>query len=217
MKVSTDACLFGAWINVLLSDTSALDIGGGSGLLSCMVAQKQKNIFIDAIEIDGQASQQASDNIADSPFAAQIKVHHKALQDYKSELKYDLIFSNPPYYEQDLLSPNNAVNLAKHSSQLSLYDLFFYAQKMLSIKGRICLVLPSKRFEQLSELVTQYKMYIAHLTEVKHTPSKKCNLILIEIHQQEAFLFKDEIFIKDELGQDDIKFKKLLQNYYLNF
>ena len=71
MKVTTDACLFGAWVAKKMSEKNwnekkMLDIGTGSGLLSLMIAQ-QNNLFIDAVEIDIFAAKQAKENLASSP------------------------------------------------------------------------------------------------------------------------------------------------------
>src|SRR5258705_11795948 len=81
MKVTTDACLFGAWVaNEVKSEKvkvkNVLDIGTGTGLLSLIYAQKNANIFIDAIEIEKETYEQAKENITASPFADRINLIH---------------------------------------------------------------------------------------------------------------------------------------------
>src|SRR6187401_331254 len=79
MKVTTDACLFGAWVaeeinNEKLIINNCLDIGAGTGLLALMVAQKNREIEIEAIEIDKDAAEQAKDNVASSSWKEQINI-----------------------------------------------------------------------------------------------------------------------------------------------
>jgi tRNA1Val (adenine37-N6)-methyltransferase len=52
MKVSTDACILGAWVDVAQAE-NILDIGAGTGLLSLMMAQRS-TARIDAVELDHQ-------------------------------------------------------------------------------------------------------------------------------------------------------------------
>jgi tRNA1Val (adenine37-N6)-methyltransferase len=55
MKVGTDAVLLGAWVKCG-NETRILDIGTGSGILALMMAQRNKAVAIDAVEIDHDAS-----------------------------------------------------------------------------------------------------------------------------------------------------------------
>ena len=69
MKVTTDSCLFGAWVAEQMSNQQfILDIGGGTGLLSLMLAQKNSNFEIISVEIEHNCFQQLKENILQSSF-----------------------------------------------------------------------------------------------------------------------------------------------------
>src|SRR6185369_1848613 len=102
MKVTTDACLFGAWVAEKVKSQKSkiknlLDIGTGTGLLSLMYSQKNSNCTIDAIEINEEAYEQAKENVAASPFAEQVHVMKGDVRTFLLDKKYDLIISNPPF------------------------------------------------------------------------------------------------------------------------
>lgn len=101
MKVCTDACLFGAIAAEYVRGKDGLkllDIGTGTGLLSLMVAQKNASVLIDAVEIDEDAAQQASENFVASPWCGRLNVHQISIQQFAASpnLQYNFILSNPP-------------------------------------------------------------------------------------------------------------------------
>src|SRR5688572_8835570 len=62
MKVTTDACIFGAWLaNKKIVAKEILDIGSGTGLLILMLAQKH-DARITGIEIDAECFIQLQEN-----------------------------------------------------------------------------------------------------------------------------------------------------------
>src|SRR4051812_18737573 len=113
MKVTTDSCLFGAWVaneirnnkskNEMEVSTRLLDIGSGTALLSLMIAQKN-NVQIDAVEIDKEAAAEARQNVETSQWNNKIKVHHSNILSYPSPCVYHYIVCNPPFYENELKS-----------------------------------------------------------------------------------------------------------------
>jgi tRNA1(Val) A37 N6-methylase TrmN6 len=44
MKVNTDGVLLGAWMNILGTDSSFLDVGTGSGVIAMMAAQRAAQV-----------------------------------------------------------------------------------------------------------------------------------------------------------------------------
>jgi len=148
MKVTTDGCLFGS-LSPTLSEgegvLKVLDIGTGTGLLALMFAQKNQNAFIDAIEIDKDAFEQAAENITASPWADRINIIHADARNYSFPQQYDIIISNPPFYENELKADDKKKNVAHHSDELSLAKLLIVIKNNLSPSGTFFLLLPYKR------------------------------------------------------------------------
>lgn len=99
MKVTTEACILGAWVDEQIPPQTVLDIGTGTGLLALMLAQKFPQAEIDAVEIDQGAFTQAHANFHSSPWPERLQVFHQRIQDFDPGKKYDLIISNPPFFK----------------------------------------------------------------------------------------------------------------------
>jgi tRNA1Val (adenine37-N6)-methyltransferase len=120
-KVSTDACLLGATVD-LTNATHILDLGTGTGLLALMAAQRAPNAKIEAIEIDLAAAAQAATNVAASPWADRIWVHALSLASYAASLppSFSHIICNPPFFRRSLAPPDVARATARHAGEDSL-------------------------------------------------------------------------------------------------
>ncbi|KXK42319.1 MAG: methyltransferase small [Bacteroidetes bacterium OLB11] len=127
-KVTEIACIFGAACPIPENTFSILDIGGGTGLLSLMLAQRSK-AKIDCIEIDSETSFQLQDNIQNSIFKNRITPLFHDVNSYSFDKKYDLIICNPPFFSNSLKSKSAQKNKAWHDDTLSLSQLFFLTKK----------------------------------------------------------------------------------------
>lgn len=114
MKVTTDACIQGAWTPVLPSVKNVLDVGTGTGILALMLAQKNSEITVDAIEVDKDAAGQARANVAGSPWRERINILEGDVRNYPFDKRYDLIITNPPFFSNSLLGDDVNKNLARH-------------------------------------------------------------------------------------------------------
>lgn len=229
MKVTTDACLFGAWVaekvrsresevgSQELKVGNVLDIGTGTCLLSLMLAQKC-DADIDAIEIDDEAAAQATENEEACSFRNRIQVINADIRDYNFEKKYDVIISNPPFYENELKSVSSKKNIAHHGDNLSLQELLTVIKQNLNPGGLFFLLLPFKRDEEIRNLVYQNEMQLKLITLVRQSVHHDFFRIMImgtnaEDGYTEAEF--DELSIWDEHQQYTEEFVQLLKDYYL--
>ena len=160
MKVGTDAVMLGGVMTLSSEDRTLLDVGTGSGIISLMVAQRLsvmksdvQSFFIDAIDVDSGAAVEAAENFSASKWGDSLRSIHSSLEDYSELLrrrdfglvcKYDVIFSNPPYFDFSLQSPDARRAAARNSDVgLSYREIIDFAVEFLSDRGRLSLVLPS--------------------------------------------------------------------------
>lgn len=180
MKVGTDGVLLGAWARTENVKT-VLDIGTGTGLIALMIAQRSKNASIDAIEIEPKAAKQALGNVLRSPWASNIDVHHTSLADFVPHTQYDLIICNPPFFKNSLESGNEQRDLARHQSELSDEALIMFSMKNLSPTGRLAVILPFERGQQLLQLISSLDGWPVRSCFVKGNNEKSPNRMMLEL------------------------------------
>ncbi len=221
MKVCTDSCLFGAWINIT-SEKSILDIGTGTSLLSLMLAQKS-NAKITAIEIEKNAFMQASQNINQSKFCNNINIIHTSLQEYiiqHGNQKFDAIVCNPPFFSSHLKSNENAMNFAKHDLSLNLQILSDSIPLLLNPEGIFHVMLP---YFEASILEKKLKNYVKiNHTQVYNLENdtqvfRVFNSYSLAIKNKKNNFLKNKIFIKNLNNEYTEDFKMLMQQYYTIF
>jgi tRNA1Val (adenine37-N6)-methyltransferase len=220
MKVGTDAVVLGAWIKPNGSK-SILDVGTGTGIIALMLAQKSQ-AQIEAIDIDESSFEQACQNISESPFATQIHVIHSSFQDFSDkhkDKKFDLIVTNPPYFEQSLKSSHEQRSYARHADYLPFEDLLTGVKKLLSNKGKFCLILPTLEAEKFRELAEKKGLFLSKLLRVKSKADKdhaKRYVMQFEFVPTE---FSEETLIIENTDRHNYTdaYKQLTKDYYLNF
>ena len=112
MRVNTDGCLLGALAGEdeeFNNVQHILDIGTGSGVIALQMAQRFEDAFIDAVEIHGPSAKQAAKNFISSPWSNRMICYHEPLQEFESGSGYDIVISNPPYFENGPTKSDNGV------------------------------------------------------------------------------------------------------------
>lgn len=180
MKVGTDGTLLGAWAH---GGRRILDIGTGTGLISLMMAQRNPEAVITAVDIDPDACLQARANVAVSPFAHQIIVVETDISSFRSMEKYDAIVSNPPYFHHSLTCPDEQRTLARHTAALSFTQLMNAADRLLTDNGVFSLVIPAECKALLESEAALLGFFKTRECSVKTTPRKQPRRFLMEFRK----------------------------------
>jgi tRNA1Val (adenine37-N6)-methyltransferase len=215
MKVGTDGVLLGAWVDLPVRGR-ILDIGTGTGLIALMCAQRCE-AFIDAIEIDKNAAEQAIENSQLSPWQDRISIVNISLQHYALENKneYDLIISNPPFFQNSLKPPGISRSIARHNETLSFDSLLFYSSKILNPLGKLAIIIPFGEIQLFCELAYFHGLFMIRQTLVKPHKQKNYSRCLAEFStHRDSACKKNELVIKDTEGYTDA-YRKLTEAFYL--
>jgi tRNA1Val (adenine37-N6)-methyltransferase len=217
MKVCTDACILGASTDVE-NVNKILDIGTGTGLLSLMLAQRSE-AKIDAVEIDEDAYNQSLANIAESKFKNQVMVFNTDIKSFFPENNYDLIISNPPFYQQSLKSPDAQTNKALHAVTLTLEELIIAVIRLLKSNGKFTVLLPPFEIEKLIDIAQKKGLYLSKKMLIRHDESKPIFRVIANFSNLQVADYQEEnLLIYEKNGKTySEKFRTLLKDYYLIF
>lgn len=215
MKVSTDACIQGAWTPVHPGIHHVLDAGTGTGLLSLMLAQRNEYIYIDAVELDDNAAQQAKENITASAWRNRIKVLKADVRDYTTPHLYDMIICNPPFFQNSLLGPSEGRNLARHTLSLSYQDLLQSFEKLLQPQGYASVLLPAAEHLQWEDLLQKKGWYISKRLLIVPKDGAAHNRVVSLCSLTESTTEDENLVIRTKEGDYTEAFKYLLRPYYL--
>ena len=215
MKVGSDGVLLGAWADA--SGSCILDVGTGTGLIALMMAQRNGEAVVDAIDIDLKACLQASENVASSPFAGRINVISRPFVDFSriASKKYDLVISNPPYFKSSLKSPNPMRTMARHDASLTLDDLIRYAGMMLVPGGRVALIIPASRDGELRGIAVGHGMKPIRTMGILNTFNEPPRRILYEFSPDYTGKEMKSTLTLREDGSYTDDYRRLTDDFYL--
>jgi tRNA1Val (adenine37-N6)-methyltransferase len=156
MKVGTDAVLLGSWMPVPENCQTILEIGSGCGVISLMLAQTTK-AHITGIDIDEKSVEEAQKNLEHFYWKEQVQFIHGSVQDFaqKTTQKFEVIVSNPPFFENSLKSPDANRNISRHNDNLTFEELIAAVDILLSDNGRFGVILPLVPAEKLEKLALE--------------------------------------------------------------
>ncbi len=216
MKVGTDGILLGCWANV--SDKrNALDIGAGSGLICLMLAQRMdKSSDVTGVEIDPQAFVQAQQNINASPWR-NVTITRQDITDYYPNKQFDLVVSNPPFFERSLTSPNVERTLARHTESLSFESLCSVVNRVMTQDGEFALVLPFTEAERFILVAKRQGLYLSRQTIVRSKRDKAPLRSLMTFTFTIQEVVQSTLIIHAESGDYSDDYKTLCRDFYLKF
>ena len=173
MKVGTDALLLGSWAGTTSVEAGQsvqhiLDIGTGSGVLALMLAQRFPQAEIDAVELEHDAAQQASENVLSALLASASKCISGP---YKGgSRKRTSLCAIPVFLRDHPKSQDRKRNLARHDDTLPLRVLFAHSSACLHGQGSFDLVFSEDRAQEVEEEALRHGFILHAKVQLRATP-----------------------------------------------
>lgn len=236
MKVNTDGVLLGGVMTLLPSDRNLLDVGTGTGTIALMAAQRlcgtvnipetddisgaDDGIFnIQAIDSDAPSAAEAALNFKASPWKGNLTALHCPLEDYGPASDFDLIFSNPPYFESSLKAPDPRRRSARHAGTMSYREILDFASLHLSPSGRVSFILPFDCERELLMSAASVGLHPFRILYVGTVPGKPFSRIIAEFARGPLAQTpsREEMFIHTSDGGYSDAYRSLLRDFLIIF
>lgn len=217
MKVGTDGVLLGSWAKHS-NPKRILDAGTGTGLIALMLAQRFPSAIVDAIELDNEAAKQAKENVDKAKQGAKVRVLQGDLLEHSDACLYDLVVSNPPYFESSLLCDTQQRNMARHTAGLNYESLAQKAKELLNEGGVFAVVLPAEKASAFSKYCKSISFYLHNTTWIKTTPTKAPKRALLCFgFQAKTSETESELVVELKRHVYSGEYIELTKDFYLNF
>ncbi|MBA5629011.1 tRNA1(Val) (adenine(37)-N6)-methyltransferase [Moheibacter lacus] len=213
MKVGTDGVLLGAWVKAE-SPKRILDIGAGTGLISLMLAQRYPQAEIIGVEPQEDAYFEAGKNVKHSKFSAEINIVNDRIQTFFSEEKFDLILSNPPFFEFTH-KENSSRNSARQQTDLTFEELISHSESLLNPNGKFAVIIPFDAETVFKNFASNFNLYPERITHVKGNLNAhfKRSLMLFSRHLSDPKI--DELIIEISRNNYTEEYIALTRDFYL--
>ncbi|WP_432714288.1 tRNA1(Val) (adenine(37)-N6)-methyltransferase [Pedobacter sp.] len=216
MKINTDGVLLGA-VAGHPAPQRILDIGTGTGVIAMMLAQRYLEAFVDAVEIDRPAAIRAATNFKQSLFADRLMVNWVDIASFKTDARFELIVSNPPYFVNDLKNPEARKGIARHTDEDFFNILLLKVAQLLADDGVFWVILPVKQAGQLIVNAVLQRLFPSKIIHVYSDAGKTEFRQIVCFSFQSVSIIHENFYIYQTEGLYTNAYATLLKDYFLAF
>lgn len=213
-KIGTDSVLLGAWTDAF-DARNIFEIGTGTGVIALMIAQKS-SANITAVDIQADSVALASENFTLSPWKNQLQAIQADFLNFTDDIKFDLIISNPPYFENALKSNDTSKMMARHLDYLPLDKMATQIAHLLTEKGQFSVILPPSSFQKLEKELKKHHFSLNRLCEVSSFENSQIIRCLGTFSRENGLKEISRMFLyknKERERSDD--YQRITKDFYL--
>lgn len=210
-RVGTDGVLLGALANI--SDKKRiLEVGTGSGLISLMLAQRNPDCQITAIDINEKAVLLAKENFENSPFSDRLSVMQRDFKNFNDDEAYDLVVSNPPYFDENS-SAKDAV--ARQKIELDFNDLIRKSSQLISDEGTFCVIIPFESGPEFISESRQQQFQLIRKVNISGIIGSKPKRLILEFSKTEKVLIEENFTVEKSPRQYSEQYIELTRDFHV--
>ncbi|AZB09797.1 methyltransferase domain-containing protein [Chryseobacterium sp. G0162] len=210
-RVGTDGVLLGALADVE-SAFRVLEIGTGTGLISLMLAQRNPQADFLGLDINGEAVALTKLNFENSPFHARLKNIHQDFKTFETEEQFDLIVSNPPYFEE---SGSDKDKIARQTVELNFRQLIAQSAPILSEHGLLSVVIPIEAGEVFTSIAEENNLFLSRRVNIKGIENSKAKRLVLEFSSKEKNFLESEFIIEKSPRKYSDQYLELTKEFHV--
>jgi tRNA1Val (adenine37-N6)-methyltransferase len=210
-RVGTDGVLLGALANVY-GASGILEVGTGTGLISLMLAQRNPQAHFLGLDINGDAAALTQLNFGNAPFHARLKNRHQDFKTFETEEQFDLIVSNPPYFEE---SGSEKDKIARQTVELNFIQLISKASKLLSEGGIFSVIIPVEAGDVFISIGKENGLFLNRRVNIKGIENSKAKRLILEFSLQEKEINESDFIIEKSPRQYSDQYLELTKEFHV--
>ncbi len=210
-RVGTDAVLLGALCNVENSKR-ILEVGSGTGIISLMAAQRNLEVQILALDINEEAVKLTEMNFLNSPFSDRMKAELQDFKKIETDEKYDLIISNPPYFEENSSSKDI---IARQQKELGFYELIKKAAELLTSDGLLSVIIPFESGEEFITIAEEFQLFLHKRINIQGAEGSKTKRLVLEFGLRKEMFTEDDFVIEKSPRKYSDQYLELTKEFHV--
>lgn len=225
MKVGVDGVLIGCWAESE-NPRTILDVGTGCGLIALIMAQRYPEAKITGIDIDKASVEEAVGNAAGSPWSDRVAIKEMSFSEeycrfqQQADVRYDLIVSNPPYFNAGVKVVSTPREIARHQGDLSPAVILRNSRMILSRGGSVAMVVPYEGSENLEEYAVSLGYALRWKCLVRGHDKASWKRVLLQWQYGGESMDAEEtseLTLETSPGMPTDEYRKLCKDFYLKF
>ena len=184
LTFGTDAYLLSAYMYQNCGGL-AIELGGGTGIISLLAASKKRFDKIKIVEIQQDYAELIGRNIALNSMNDRLEIICKDVRDLKPDdfgKEAEVVFSNPPYMktESGKANQNEGKYIARHEVFGGIDDFCAAAYRLLKFGGKFYVVYRPDRLIDLIDSLRRNRLEPKKMTFVQSDTKTAPSMVLIE-------------------------------------
>ena len=185
---NSDSIFLYDFISKFKPNGKVLDVGCGVGIISLLLT-RDFPIETDIIDKQEIMLKYAKHNFFINNL--EVTAHLGDFQEFKEDIKYDFIVSNPPFYDSNVIqSKNEHLNIARYAHHLPIDKFIQKVKKLLKPRGYFIFCYDAKQVDRLLYRLKEEKINPEQIRFVHSKIDREAKLVMISARLNSKSLTK---------------------------